>query len=169
MPTHDLPYDRPYGDESSYDDEPLRPRYPAGLGPEGPVGLDALLSFEGRVARGTFWVTWLGLGAAGLAAVIGASVFIGGPHRSGIFALATAVSAVLIMICGLLFFFMGIANEAKRWHDMNKSAWWLLLNLIPGIGPIVFLVLGLMPGTKGPNKFGEAPLKIRLNPDSLSS
>lgn len=166
MPTHD---DLPYDEEPPYDDEALRPRYPASPGPEGPVGIDALLSFQGRVNRGTFWMTWVGLAAGAVAAAIGASVFLDGPPGSGIFALATVVAAVLVMIFALLFLFMSIANEAKRWHDMNKSAWWLLLNLIPGIGFIVFLVLGLMPGTKGPNRFGEAPLKIRLNPENLSS
>ena len=166
MPTHE---DLPYDDDPSYNDEPLRPRYPASPGPEGPVGIDALLSFEGRVNRGTFWLTWVGLAMGTFSAVLGASVFITDRPRSSIFALATVVAAVLIFIFALLFMFMGIANEAKRWHDMNKSAWWILLNLVPGIGPIVFLILGLMPGTKGPNRFGEAPLKIRLNPDNVSS
>jgi uncharacterized membrane protein YhaH (DUF805 family) len=166
MPTHD---DLPYDDDPPYGDEPLRPRYPASPGPEGPVGLDALLSFEGRVSRSTFWMTWVGLAAVAVAAGVGASVFLDGPPGSGIFALATVVAAVLVMIFALLFMLMGIANEAKRWHDMNKSGWWVLLNLIPGIGFIVLLVLGLMPGTRGPNRFGEAPLRIRLNPDDTSS
>lgn len=163
MPTHD---DLPYDDEPSYHDEPLRPRYSPRPDPGGPVGLEALVSFEGRVGRGTFWMTWVGLAFAAVAAAVGADVFLDGPPGSGIFALATIVAAVLVMIFALLFLLMSIANEAKRWHDVNKSGWWVLLNLVPGLGPLVFLFLGLFPGTKGPNRFGESPLKIRLNPDS---
>jgi uncharacterized membrane protein YhaH (DUF805 family) len=131
-------------------------------GSDDPVGIDALLQFEGRVNRSTFWVTWLGLGAAVLGAAFGASVFIPQVVTQG-YAPLTLIAATLIFVFSLLLIVLSLANQAKRWHDIGKSAWWMLLNLVPGIGLLVHLVLGLLPGTEGPNRYGSGPLKIRLN------
>jgi uncharacterized membrane protein YhaH (DUF805 family) len=47
----------------------------------------------------------------------------------------------------------------KRWHDRDKSAWWILIGLIPFIGWIWVLVeVGFLKGTDGPNRFGEDPV-----------
>ena len=46
---------------------------------------------------------------------------------------------------------------ARRLHDTDRSAWWILIGLIPLIGAIVLLVFYLLPGTTGPNKFGADP------------
>ena len=51
-----------------------------------------------------------------------------------------------------------LAITAKRWHDRNRSAWWILINLVPVIGSLwTFVECGLMPGTAGPNRYGPAP------------
>jgi uncharacterized membrane protein YhaH (DUF805 family) len=88
----------------------------------------------------------------------------------------TAVSILLIMIGGA---WIGLALGAKRLHDRNKSAWWLLLFwLMPqalhavgermeGSGLILALTayailiwalveLGFLPGTAGPNRYGAS-------------
>ena len=132
--------------------------------PEEPVGVDALLQFEGRVNRATFWVTWLGIAAAVMAAGLGAAVFLPDAVNRGN-SLTTLIAAVLIFVFAMLFTFLSFANQAKRWHDIGQSAWWTLLTFVPGIGLIVLLVLGLLPGTEGPNKYGSGPLKIRLKPE----
>jgi uncharacterized membrane protein YhaH (DUF805 family) len=149
MPTHrDLP-----------DDEPSRYSPPPGE----PVGIDALLSFDGRINRATFWTTWVVLVVVGAAAVTGMKFI--NPDSNGLGLAATVVAGVLMMIFAFLFLFVSLANEAKRYHDMDLSAWWILLNLIPGLGALVLLALGFLPGTRGENRFGQQPLKIRLNPD----
>jgi uncharacterized membrane protein YhaH (DUF805 family) len=50
----------------------------------------------------------------------------------------------------------GIAISVKRYHDRNKSGWWVLINLIPVVG-ILWTVVenGLLRGSVGPNRFGE--------------
>ena len=64
---------------------------------------------------------------------------------SSIFSLVVIVPAFLVYI--------------KRWHDRDKSGWWMLIVLIPLVGLIWFLVeLGFLPGTPGPNRFGPPPL-----------
>ena len=60
---------------------------------------------------------------------------------SGIFALVALIPTVIVYI--------------KRFHDRDKSGWWVLVTLIPIIGAIWILVeLGFLKGTPGPNRFG---------------
>ena len=49
-----------------------------------------------------------------------------------------------------------LAVTAKRWHDRDKSAWWILIYLIPIIGGGTWTIveLGLLKGAKGDNRFG---------------
>ena len=51
-----------------------------------------------------------------------------------------------------------IAISVKRLHDIDFRGWWVLVNLVPGIGSLVMLVVnGVVPGTQGPNRFGPKP------------
>ncbi len=64
------------------------------------------------------------------------------------------------MIFFLFMFWPSVAILAKRWHDLNKSGLWVLIMLIPVIGPIWTLYeAGFMPGATGTNEFGPDPLK----------
>lgn len=61
---------------------------------------------------------------------------------------------LVIIICPV-----AIIVQVKRWHDRNKSAWWVLINLIPYIGFFwTFIECGFIKGTKGENRYGEDPL-----------
>jgi uncharacterized membrane protein YhaH (DUF805 family) len=63
---------------------------------------------------------------------------------SGLFVLASLIPAILV--------------DIKRWHDRDKSGWWMLIALIAIIGSIWFLIeLGFLAGTPGPNRFGPPP------------
>ena len=50
-----------------------------------------------------------------------------------------------------------IAVGIRRLHDTDHSGWWLLMFLLPIIGPIVLLVFFCTEGDQGPNRFGEDP------------
>jgi len=52
-----------------------------------------------------------------------------------------------------------IAISVRRLHDQNKSGYFWFINLIPGIGGIIFLVLMAWPGDEGSNDFGPHPLE----------
>jgi uncharacterized membrane protein YhaH (DUF805 family) len=52
---------------------------------------------------------------------------------------------ILLPVLGLYF---------RRLHDTDRSAWWLLLMLIPFIGTIVLIVFWASKGTADTNKFG---------------
>lgn len=62
------------------------------------------------------------------------------------------------------------ATATKRLHDHNKRATWLLIVLIPVLGPLIlFYLLALKKGSKGSNRFGSAPDSAPdyfVNPDA---
>ena len=51
-----------------------------------------------------------------------------------------------------------LAIQVKRWHDVDKSGWWVLINFVPCIGGLWALIEnGFFRGTIGPNQFGPDP------------
>ena len=60
-------------------------------------------------------------------------------------------------IVGLVLLLPGLAVSARRLHDLDRTAWWLLL-LLTGIGIILLIIWDCMRGTRGPNRFGPDPL-----------
>lgn len=45
----------------------------------------------------------------------------------------------------------------RRLHDINKSGWWMLISLVPLIGPLWFFILTLLPSDSMANRFGPVP------------
>ena len=108
-----------------------------------------LFSFKGRINRAKFWMGRLLMIVVPCACIVGL-----------IYSGAGEVGSVILYPLGIFWFWAGLAVAAKRWHDRNKSAWWILIELIPIIGPIwAFVELGFRKGTDGPNRFGPDPLK----------
>jgi uncharacterized membrane protein YhaH (DUF805 family) len=76
---------------------------------------------------------------------------------------------VLSGIYSLAVFLPNLAVSIRRLHDTNRSGWWVLLGLsavAPLINPvglvvaialIVLIVFYILPGTRGPNRFGDSP------------
>lgn len=57
----------------------------------------------------------------------------------------------------LAVFLPGLAVGVRRLHDTNRSGWWILISVLPLIGPIVMLVFTVSGGTRGPNSYGPDP------------
>lgn len=55
-----------------------------------------------------------------------------------------------------------IGIYAKRWHDVGKSGWLTLLNIVPILGQILTIVLFFIPGEAKKNKYGNKPMAIRF-------
>jgi uncharacterized membrane protein YhaH (DUF805 family) len=71
-----------------------------------------------------------------------------------------ALGAVVLWIA-LITFWVVLAAGVKRFHDRDKSGWWVLINLIPVAGPVWYLIeCGFLPGTAGANKYGPDPLAV---------
>lgn len=72
-----------------------------------------------------------------------------------------------LMMLGMMFFFywMMLAVQCRRWHDLNMSGWWFLMSLVPLVGPLYVLInVGFTKGTYGRNRFGADPLEPRRDP-----
>ena len=68
-----------------------------------------------------------------------------------------AANMVLVMLYVPLIW-ISLALGVKRWHDRNKSGWWVLIGMIPIIGPLwQFIEAGCMRGTVGANQYGPDP------------
>lgn len=51
-----------------------------------------------------------------------------------------------------------MAVGVRRLHDIGRSGWWLLINVVPLFGQLVFLVFTLMPSEPGANRYGQNPI-----------
>jgi uncharacterized membrane protein YhaH (DUF805 family) len=107
-------------------------------------------NFDGRISRQPFWIGTLVLWAASIALSILAGIIVGS---------ASTAMMLIQLVIGLAFLVPSLAVAVKRFHDRDKSGWWVLIIFIPLIGFIWYLVeLGFLPGTPGPNRFGPDPL-----------
>ena len=118
-----------------------------------------LFSFDGRVGRKAYWlflvavvVISMGVQFAALGPMIAAAA--ADPEAA-----ANMSFPVWIWIIFIPMMWMSLAVQAKRWHDVDKSAWWILIGLVPFVGGLIALVFnGFIAGTPGPNRFGEGPM-----------
>jgi uncharacterized membrane protein YhaH (DUF805 family) len=108
-----------------------------------------LFSFQGRVARAQWWLmVLLSIVVGAVAARINLST--SGDPRYGIGG-----------ILELAMLWVTLAVAVKRWHDRDKSGWWVLIYIVPIIGWLwVLIENGFLQGTAGPNRFGEDPLRV---------
>ena len=67
------------------------------------------------------------------------------------------LGAALLGIFVLGSFIPALAVQVRRFHDQDKSGWFVLLSLIPYVGGIVVLVFMCLEGTRGANRFGADP------------
>jgi uncharacterized membrane protein YhaH (DUF805 family) len=66
--------------------------------------------------------------------------------------------------CGVWLLFV---SQVKRWHDMDKSGFWCLINLIPVLGVLYAVIeLGFQKGTTGANEYGPEPVTGKIQPES---
>jgi uncharacterized membrane protein YhaH (DUF805 family) len=136
-----------------------------------------LFSFQGRLNRKPYWLTNIAVGIGAIVLVALALVMLG-EHK---FAEAFATMA-LVAILYIPLLWVSLALGAKRLHDRNKSAWWLVLFYVaPGVASGIgdqmeylgfvlhlvafaitvwaFVELGCLRGTVGPNQYGPDPLE----------
>ena len=100
--------------------------------------------FDGRINRAKLWLAWVVLNV--IFVIVGV---IGGYPSTAYY------------IASVLAIWPFLAISIKRWHDRDKSGWWVLIAFIPIIGWIWTIVeLGFLPGTDGPNQYGDDPLAV---------
>jgi uncharacterized membrane protein YhaH (DUF805 family) len=105
------------------------------------------VTFSGRARRAEYW--WFILASILVSIVLGIIDALLGLGEIGL----------LGGLWSLGVFLPSLAVGARRLHDTDRSAWWLLITLLPLIGWIVLIVFFSTRGTAGPNRFGADPLR----------
>ncbi|WP_029002061.1 DUF805 domain-containing protein [Azohydromonas australica] len=101
-------------------------------------------SFQGRIPRRIWWLYGV-LGLLGLGVLANTLLRVAGMSEE------KANDVV-----NLLLTWPALAVSVKRWHDRDKTGWWVLINAVPLIGMVWTLIEnGLLPGTPGSNEYGE--------------
>ncbi|WP_374274999.1 DUF805 domain-containing protein [Brevundimonas sp.] len=164
-----------------------RPGYTPGVAGSGSgLGSDIdwkhlMLSFEGRIRRSHFWIAWVILLAVGIVTswlpLIGGligllliwpnlAISVKRLHDMG----QTGWWVALPWVAGIILFFVGVGmigmgaiTTGQTWDD---NPWAMMAVMGPAMGAFglsaliglgFLLWIGLMPGTVGPNRFGQDP------------
>jgi len=108
-----------------------------------------LLTTDGRIPRSTYWKFF----AFFYAFCIVVGLFGQDPSLPEWAQVVLGLVALPVLLTGLIV-------QIKRWHDRDKSGWWVLINFIPILGGLWSLIeCGFLKGTNGRNGYGRDPLK----------
>jgi uncharacterized membrane protein YhaH (DUF805 family) len=120
--------------------------------------------FEGRSGRQEYWMFFLFnvivytiLGGVSLASFMQSRVAGGLGAPGNPLPVGGFIGLGLLSLFALATFIPSIAVQVRRFHDQDKSGWFILLGLIPYVGGIVLLIFMCLEGTRGPNRFGPDP------------
>lgn len=113
--------------------------------------------FSGRASRSEYWwwalieaIVWLVLSILarpGGAGVTNASGAMTGPNGLGVFV------AIVVLVFGLATIIPNLSLTIRRLHDANFSGFFILLGLVPVVGPIVVFILSLLSSNPEGRRF----------------
>ena len=136
-----------------------------------------LFSFQGRLNRKPYWTMAITTTVVFILLLLLAVVTL---REYGLEFLLVTIAILVILYIPLIWIGLG----AKRLHDRDKSAWWLLvfyalptilstvadrvedaqfiiLHIVSfGISVWAFVEIGCLRGTVGPNRYGSDPLSV---------
>ena len=112
-------------------------------------GFRNYVGFSGRAARSEYWYWALFYFIVGIVANVLDFSMGGGGGGVGVFSI----------IVGLVFLLPSLAMAFRRIHDRDKSAWFLLLGLIPLVGAIILIVWFCSEGNGRPEPVRAGPAR----------
>lgn len=112
-------------------------------------GFSNYVNFSGRSGRSEYWywILFYFIGYVVLAiigGIIGAMI-------------SETVGGIIPLLFGLAVFLPSLAVAIRRFHDIDKSGWWVLISLIPIVGFLIVLYFMVQPSDEGENRFGSVP------------
>ena len=107
---------------------------------------DNYANFKGRARRQEYWMFNLFHVIALMLFVFFDVVIFGDLVLTWLYMLATLVPSIAVTI--------------RRFHDQDKSGWFVLLGLIPAIGGLILLIFICLEGTRANNRFGQDPKQL---------
>jgi len=125
--------------------------------------VDLLFGFQGRANRAKWWLVALAIFVVEMivvAAIFGGAALSGDPQQMAA-AMGGPIAGIVIFVMVVLATWIHLAIAVKRYHDRNKSGWWVLIIFVPVIGGLwYFIECGFLRGTPGPNAYGPDPLAV---------
>ena len=126
-------------------------------------------TFRGRASRSEFW--WFYLFNVIVTFVLSIPYYIGLAQSAGTMTTdpvtgemtggslsGLAVFGIILLVVWLLVTIIPIISvSVRRLHDGDRTGWWWWLYLLCFIGTIILLIFYILPGTPGPNRYGEGP------------
>lgn len=101
-------------------------------------------NFNGRSSRSEYW--WFALAMFILSAILNL-----------IFGNSSTLGYVVSGVINLALLLPSLGLGVRRMHDINKSGWWILINLIPLVGWIIFIIWAAKDSDPTPNQYGPVP------------
>ena len=108
--------------------------------------------FNGRSRRKEYWFYFL-FNFLIITALLLIDNMIGTFDQESGMGLLSGLYAVAVLI-------PGIAVAVRRLHDTNRTGWWVLIALIPIVGPILLIFFLIQDSTEGNNRFGSNPKEV---------
>ena len=106
------------------------------------------INFQGRARRKAYWMFVLfNLIALVILSLIEGALGLSGQNGYGILTGLYTLAIILPLI----------ALAVRRLHDTGRSGWWILIGLVPLIGPIVLIVFYVTDSQPGTNQYGPNP------------
>ena len=101
-------------------------------------------NFQGRSSRSEFW--WFYLFTLLVSCAI-----------SLIFGTQSTTGEIVSGLVSLAFLLPSLGLSVRRLHDIGRSAWWILIVLIPLVGWIIWIVWMCKDSDMHPNQYGPVP------------
>ncbi|MEO1046038.1 MAG: DUF805 domain-containing protein [Pseudomonadota bacterium] len=120
--------------------------------------------FQGRSRRKEYWMFFLLIMIAAIIVAIienalglgiGTSTYESDGYNANYSANYDGGPLLWLFVLGIMI--PSLAVQVRRFHDQDKSGWFVLLGFIPLVGGIIILVFMCLEGTRGPNRFGPDP------------
>jgi|TARA_B110000483_G_scaffold99953_1_gene122669 uncharacterized membrane protein YhaH (DUF805 family) len=115
-------------------------------------------TFSGRAQRKEYWYFVL-FNLIVSAVLVGIDTQVGALNANTGLGVLSGIYCLAVLIPGL-------AVCIRRLHDTNRSAWWLLITLVPFIGSFVLLFFMVSNSDAETNKYGANPKKQEPEDDS---
>ena len=104
--------------------------------------------FDGRIGREVYWLSNLALVAL-LALFIQPFV---DPETNQVSFEIGNLGALALLVAVV----SSLAIGVKRLHDIGASGFFAIFLVVPVLSILATLAIGILPGQKGPNRYGEA-------------
>jgi uncharacterized membrane protein YhaH (DUF805 family) len=115
--------------------------------------------YRGRASRSAYWwfILFQDIFIIALQVIVAIVLAASTGNNTGGGA-GTAIANIILIVGGISLALVSLALLVRRLHDTNRSAWWMLIAIVPFVGAITLLIFTVQKGTRGTNWYGAQPM-----------